>query len=86
MIPGVRTTRHRLEVLWAVVAAVMISVMDDIALRDWAEVVLIDPTVELLAIRVAVVAAFTQPPDFAAIIDPPWVKATVHGRLPHRAL
>jgi hypothetical protein len=86
MIPGVRTTRHRLEVLGAVVAAIMIFVMNDIARRDWAKAVLIDPAVELLAIRAAVVAAFAQPPDFAAIIDTPWVKATVHSGLPHTEL
>jgi hypothetical protein len=83
MIPGVSAARHSLEVLGAVVAVIMIPVVHDIARRDQTKVVLVDPTMQLLTTGIAVVTALTQLPDFAAIVDAPWVRSIVHGNLQH---
>jgi hypothetical protein len=55
MIAGVGAARHSLEILGAVVAAIMIPVMHDIARWDQTKVVFVDPTMQLLAVCVAVV-------------------------------
>jgi hypothetical protein len=84
MVPRVLAMRHGFEIVRAVVAAIMIPMMHDIVRRDRAEVVLINPTVEFIAMRVAVVAALAQLPDFAAVDDTPRMRTTVHGGLRHR--